>query len=86
MYNENPKCPGGPHLKQTYDDYFEKWVNKLCPSYGFEVFCNMEGQYTFFVATVVPSIDISICAIAVFGTRYVRDVQLTSSIMLKAGD
>jgi len=32
----------------------------------------MSGQYTFFVAAGVPSVQLSICNVAVFGTRYIR--------------
>ena len=26
VYWENPKCPGGPFLKDTYDDYFDEYA------------------------------------------------------------
>ena len=87
MYSENLKCPGGPHLSSSYDDYVDYYgsVNKKpkSPAYGFEKFCNMSGLYTFYVATSVPTVDISICAIAVFGTRFIRDKPLKSAIEIK---
>ena len=47
----------------------------------------MSGRYTFFVATVVPSVEVSICTIAVFGVpSYVRDVTLADSIEIMAGN
>ena len=46
----------------------------------------MSGRYTFFVATGVPTAEISICTIAVSGTRYIRDTTLASIIVVKAGD
>ena len=46
----------------------------------------MAGRYKFFIATVVPTAQISICSVAVFGTRYIRDTPLTSTIVIKAGD
>ena len=27
IWSNNPKCPGGPHLKSTYDDYFDKYAS-----------------------------------------------------------
>ena len=48
------------------------------------MFCNMSGQFTFYVATVVPTDEISICAVAVFGTRYIRDEPLQSTIEIQA--
>ena len=82
MYLENPKCKGGPHLKNTYDDYFDEAATKLRPAFGFETFCNMSGQFTFFVASKVPTGSISICTLAVFGTRYIRNKPLESTIKL----
>jgi hypothetical protein len=42
----------------------------------------MSGRYTFFVAAGVPSVKLSICNIAVFGTRYIRATDPPSSITL----
>ena len=82
MYLENPKCKGGPHLKNTYDDYFDEYANSLRPAVGFEQFCNMSGQFTFFVANGVPTTEVFICTLAVFGTRFIRDEPLKSTIEL----
>ena len=46
----------------------------------------MSGRYTFFVAFGVPTDRLSICTVAVFGTRYIREVPLKSTIVVKAGD
>jgi hypothetical protein len=46
----------------------------------------MSGQFTFYISTVVPSVEISVCAIAVFGTRYIRDEPLKSTLKIKSGD
>ena len=88
LWSKNPKCPGGPHLKSTYDDYFDKWASNshgksTSPAYGFEVWCNMSGRYTFFVAAGVPIKQLSICNIAVFGTRYIREAPLTTTVEVK---
>ena len=81
IYSENPKCPGGPHLKATYDDYPDeaatddvKSTTQITswPAFGFEVKCNMAGRYTFYVATKVPTKEVAISSIAVFGTRFIR--------------
>ena len=73
MYSNNPKCGGGPFLSSSYDDYFDEKYNSLAPASGLEVECNLPGQYTFFVATKVPSVSVTVCSVAVMGTRYVRD-------------
>ena len=44
----------------------------------------MLGRYTFFVAAGVPSLQLSICNVAVFGTRYIRTTDPASSITLDA--
>ena len=90
LWSNNPKCPGGPHLKRTFDDYHDNWAYRehgknTSPAFGFEVWCNMAGRYTFFVATGVPSVKISICSIAVFGTRYIRAQTLTTYFVIQAG-
>ena len=96
VYFENPKCPGGPHLKSTFDDYYDQYARfyygsqnkfyKNSPAYGFEEFCNMSGRFTFLVATGLPTNEIGICAVAVFGTHYIRATTLESTITIKVGD
>ena len=44
----------------------------------------MSGRYTFFVASGVPSKQLSICNVAVFGTRYIRTIDPPSSITIDA--
>ena len=90
MYSNNPLCTGGPHLKSTYDDYYDDSndAGRLVPAFGFEVWCNMSGRYTFFVATNVASVEVSICTIAVFGPgsgpNYIRVEPLEDSIVIQA--
>ena len=43
VYSENPKCHGGPHLSNLYDDYFDEFTGNLEAAFGFEQFCNMSG-------------------------------------------
>ena len=88
MYSDNPMCSGGPHLSSSYDDYIDDsfYTDNLVPAFGFEVFCNMSGRYTFFVSTIVPSVEVSICTVAVFGTSYIRIETLTDTIVIQAGD
>ena len=45
----------------------------------------MPGRYTFFVATGIPTVQLSICSIAVFGTRYIRAQTLTDYFVIQAG-
>ena len=44
----------------------------------------MAGQFTFFVASGVPTKEVSICSVGVFGTRYIRAFDPPSSITLDA--
>ena len=91
-YSQNPKCPGGPRLKSSFDEYFDEYALTFgisaSPAFGFENWCNMVGQYTFFVTTGVPSFELSICSIGVFGVDYncIRDVALETSVFIKAGN
>ena len=85
VYFENPKCPGGSRLKSTFDEYYDEFAANVSPAFGFEKWCNMSGQYTFFEATGVPSVEASICSLGVFGENYIRDVALEKSILIAAG-
>lgn len=40
----------------------------------------MLGTHTFFVATTLPTVSVTICDAAVLGTAYVRVVPLTETI------
>ena len=76
-YSKNPKCHGGPLLKSTFNDYVDEsakknYLQSASPAFGFEKWCNMSGQYTFFVTTGLPTKELSICSVGVFGTRYIR--------------
>ena len=39
----------------------------------------MSGQYTFFVSTGVPTEELSLCSIGVFGTIYIRKELITTT-------
>ena len=49
-------------------------------NYGKEAWCNLEGRYTQFVFDLTDrsheSYTISICNLGIFGTKYVRNVQI----------
>ena len=61
--------------------------------YGKENWCNLEGSYLHIVADLnhlmdaYGQIDVSICTLGVFGTKYVRDegASLPSNIELHEG-
>jgi len=42
----------------------------------------MIGQFTFFVAAKVPTKELSLCSVGVFGSRYLRAIDPPSSITL----
>ena len=86
-YSNNPKCPLGPFLRNAYDDYFDESqsINGYFAAFGFEAACNMEGQYTYLVATNVPTDYVSICSAAVFGTTYARPTTALTALSLGYG-
>ena len=81
IWSENPECPGGPFLKSDFKDYMDNSstvldADKMVPGYGFEAWCNLPGRYTFFRATGLPSTYVTICSVAVTGTKYIRDTPI----------
>ena len=71
----------------SYEDYYDEYSGGIfVPNWGLEEWCNMPGRYTFFVAAGVPTSDVSICAVAVMGTRYLRVEPVVDSIEVKFGD
>ena len=85
MWSENPVCPGGPFLRSDYEDVFSEWAYDYVSAYGFTVWCNMLGEYTFAVANYVPSVSVSVCDLAVMGTAYIRDEPLTDTAEVTIG-
>ena len=78
IWSNNPECPGGPFLRSDFKDFIDESdtvlaSDKLVPGYGFETWCNLPGRFTFYRATGIPTNTISVCSIAVTGTRYIRD-------------
>ena len=58
-------------------------------NYGIEKFCNMEGRYLHIVADLSHLIGVykmSVCAVASFGTAYIRDESLPDSLELVQGE
>jgi len=45
----------------------------------------MEGRYTFFVASTLPTSSVTLCAIAVMGTRYLRVQSVVESLEMETG-
>ena len=77
-FNEETKCPGGPHLKPGYDDYFDNHpnVNSMKPAFGFEATCNKLGRYVTLTTSTLPTNSVTLCSLGIFGTRYVRAAPL----------
>ena len=44
----------------------------MVPDYGFIKWCNMTGQYITIVAHGVPTVDLSLCNLGVFGNVHIR--------------
>ena len=85
VWSENPVCPGGPFLSSDYDDFYNEVAKADVSAYGFTVWCNMLGEYTFAVANYVPSVSVSVCDLAVMGTAYIRDEPLTDTAEVTIG-
>ena len=64
-------------------------ASQMVWNYGKEVFCNMEGQYMHIVADLShmagQSYTMSICALGIMGTRYIRNVALPEEIEVAPG-
>ena len=73
-------------MSSSYEDYKEPFagLNKA-PAYGFEAWCNMEGRFTFFVASEIPEGEMTVCSIAVMGTRYLRYLSIVESFEIETG-
>ena len=82
-YTKNAECPGSPFLK--FNDLASSYVwNPVLNAYtlkgGFEVWCNLQGQYTTLVFDYSEAfaydssylIDFTICSLGIFGTNYIR--------------
>ena len=58
--------------------------------YGFETWCNLEGQYTFIVMDLTnlsdDTYEMSLCTVGIMGTRYVRDGPENLEITIVRGD
>ena len=67
-------------------------------NFGYEAWCNLEGQYVTIVADLSPilsatSIDarpfttyeMKICSLGVMGTKYIRSSAITDNLTIAAG-
>ena len=57
--------------------------------YGFEAWCNLEGQYLHIVADLrelrSKEYEVSICSLGVMGTRYGRETQIDKQVTVLPG-
>ena len=87
IWHENPICPGELELKSTYNDVFSDSShvgNIMVPSYGFRKKCNMLGTFTHFIAYSIPTESVTVCDVAVLGTKYIRDEPLEEIVEIEA--
>ena len=80
------------HSYNVYDpfDYlFPGNSYQLVWNYGIEIFCNKEGRYTHIVADLShltgQTYSMSICALGIMGTRYIRSNALPTSLEVTEG-
>ena len=71
----------------NFDNYNnDVWI------YGIEKWCNMEGRYMFIVADLsqikdnLPKYKMSLCALGIMGTKYVRDTSPEQSYEITQGE
>ena len=93
--NYNAKCEGGPFMKvDDIKNYtYQSWIADSPGSgyqwnHGKEVWCNKQGQYVHIVADLSSygnDYTLSICALGIMGTRYIRDSQVPLALEVKAG-
>lgn len=78
-YTNNAMCAGSPF----YPTITSPWP------FGFEIFCNLQGQYAFIV---MENIDtsvfrrFSICSLAVYGSNYSRTTAPVSQVIMLYGN
>jgi len=100
-YAENPKCPGGPFLTRANSNSYSTKGGGNTWKFGLEVWCNMEGRYMFIVADLnhlanrvsgtsglkgsSGGYEISLCHLAIFGTKYERKSPVPSLIEVFIG-
>ena len=84
-YSNNAECDGVTYLSDTRDDYGPLLYPITRAGYGFEAWCNKKGRYTFYEASTVPTDSVTICAIGVFGTTYVRSTPVATTFSVEEG-
>ena len=87
MYLKNQKFSVSPSLKTDYLEYVDKSLvvygaTDPSPAFGFKKFCNLSECYTFFVASKVPKIKLSLCSVGVFGLDYARKESIKNFIQI----
>ena len=90
-WRNNAKCTLTPRLAADYNDRVKDWSaggteGKEVPDYGFVEFCNMTGEYVTFVARGVPSANLSLCTVGIFGNSFVRDISPETTVEIPAGE
>ena len=73
-YSLNTHC-GGPFLDSGFKDYDDAYAGASVPDFGFDAWCNLPGQYTYFT-TVGYIAAMVVCDLGVFGTVFIRDEPL----------
>ena len=60
--------------------------------FGKENWCNLEGRYmhlvadmSLYVATAANTDTVSVCSLGAYGTKYVRDSEVVSSVTIVQG-
>ena len=80
-YNEsgNRRCANGPFMRTDDPDSFTTFESgEQLWKYGFEAWCNLEGQFLHIVSNLTnlagQGYAMSICSIGIMGTEYARPV------------
>ena len=66
-------------------DYYDTYAGASVSALGFDAWCNLPGQYTYFT-TVGYLGALRVCDLGVFGTVFIRDEPLYETIEVRAQD
>ena len=90
-WRENQSCGtylADPSNTSNNPDYTSMYDGGLLWSFGIEAWCNLEGRYVHFIGDYSSYDDsiVTVCHLAVMGTKYVRDIAVVEEVTLYPGD
>ena len=67
--------------------YYDPRREGLGWTYGKEIWCNLQGRYTYIVADLshLPDYTMRLCQLGIMGTEYIRSEEIPTQIELEQG-